>query len=115
MYTNEAVQLGMYMYVHVSVYERVCFCVCVCVLGLKKVVAARLQAGSRLIHTEPECCPTAPGMEASECVCVCIQYVWLCVYNLEKELTNKWDKTVRDELDHWQERRGEKQQRGRRF
>lgn len=29
MYTNQAVQLGMYMYVHVSVFNSVCNCVCV--------------------------------------------------------------------------------------
>lgn len=29
--------------------------------GTRIVVAARLQAGSRLIHTEPGCCPTAWG------------------------------------------------------
>lgn len=40
----------------------------------KKVVAARLQAGSRLIHTEPECCPTA-SRHGGTGVCLCAQFV----------------------------------------
>lgn len=79
MYRNTNSPVGhVYMYVHVR--ERVCVFVFVCP-GTKEsgTVAARLQAGSRLIHTEPECCPTALGMDAWQCVCACA-YVFMCIF-----------------------------------
>lgn len=73
----QAVQLDMCMYV---CYQCKRLHVFVCVLGPKKVVAARLQAGSRLIHIEPECCPTALGIEAWECVCARMCRICVVMY-----------------------------------